>query len=135
MVLADTDGLAESWHRAYEAEGYSDGVAAARTDMEATFGGEYGRLWLAASLVAQDSDGTLASVVQVVTEAPWPDVHDGPFIIETFTRPEYRRTGVARTLLIQSLGLAAEAEYDKVGLRVMSENTAAFTLYQSLGFA
>jgi ribosomal protein S18 acetylase RimI-like enzyme len=129
------DRLAESWHCAYEPEGYSQGVAAALADMEATFAGEYGRLWLAASLVAEAANGTLASIVQVVTHAPWPDVPDSPFIIEAFTRPEYRRSGLARTLLIHSLRVAAEAEHDAVGLRVMSENKAALAMYESLDFA
>lgn len=117
-------------------DSYDPGVAGATVDeatadIRAAFGGEYGELWPAASLVATSGEGGIAAAVQVVRRAPWPDTPDCPFVIELFTAPEHRRRGLARALLA---GVLAVTDRREVALRVSADNGPALALYRDLGF-
>jgi ribosomal protein S18 acetylase RimI-like enzyme len=108
----------------------------AEQEMRASFDGEFGELWLEASLVAHDPAGRLVSSIQVVRRAPWADTPPGPFVIELFTAPAARRQGLGRRLLTESLRAVSRspAAESVIGLRVESENTTAVTLYRRVGF-
>lgn len=117
-------------------DSYDPGVAGATVDeatadIRAAFGGEYGELWPAASLVATSGESGIAAAVQVVRRAPWPDTPDCPFVIELFTAPEHRRRGLARALLA---GVLAVTDRREVALRVSADNEPALALYRDLGF-
>ncbi len=66
----------------------------------------------------------------MVDQAPWPDTPDGPFVIELFTATLWRHSGVARTLLADSLARTG----GRAGLRVAEGNNPARRLYESYGF-
>jgi ribosomal protein S18 acetylase RimI-like enzyme len=102
--------------------------------MEAAFAGEYGELWLEASLVATNDDAALVSAIQVVHRAPWDDTPDCPFVIELFTARAHRRRGLGRALMMRAMDVVAEAGQRTIALRVHPENMPALSLYRRLGF-
>jgi putative acetyltransferase len=51
-----------------------------------------------------------------------------------FVRPQFRGSGIGRTLCIKVLGEARDAGYSAVVLDTLSSLTAAIRLYESLGF-
>ncbi|MFO7299252.1 MAG: GNAT family N-acetyltransferase [Actinomycetes bacterium] len=117
---------------------YPPGVAGATAveataDIEASWDGLYGELWEEASVVAEAD--RIVGALLTVRRAPWDDTPPGPFIIELFVDPGWRRRGVARELLRLCLLRLEEAGTGTVGLRVAADNTAALRLYGSLGFA
>ncbi len=62
------------------------------------------------------------------------DAPDCPWLIEVFTDPRRRRTGLARALVMSACRVIAAAGETRVGLTVDEGNLAALTLYKSLGF-
>lgn len=60
------------------------------------------------------------------------DVRKG-YISDIYVRPEKRRRGIAKGLMIEALKIMKE-EYDRVQLQVFSNNEGAIRLYRSLGF-
>jgi ribosomal protein S18 acetylase RimI-like enzyme len=101
--------------------------------MEVTFEGEYGQLDLASSPVLVYEDEIVASVMTVL-QAPWDDTPPGPFIIEVIVHPEHRRHGLAEYLMIDTASRLIDQGQETVGLRVMSDNEGALSLYGRLGF-
>jgi ribosomal protein S18 acetylase RimI-like enzyme len=132
---ADIDQLAALYLGSYPPGQGAATLRQAQREMEGSFTGEFGPLWLDLSLVASDGEQRLVSAIQVVRRAPWDDTPPGPFVIELFTSPEHRRRGLGRHLLLEALRGAAEAGETVIGLRVESENTAAVALYRDLGFS
>ncbi len=49
--------------------------------------------------------------------------------------PEFRRRGVARTLLSELIGIAQNADFSFISLEVRESNSAAITLYSAFGFS
>lgn len=136
MGAAERSDIAELGRLYFAA--YEPGVACATVeeaiaDIRASFDGAYGPLWRDASPVAVGEDGPVSAVL-TVHRAPWDDVPDCPFIIETFTARGHRRRGLARGLLTEVLAEVSSSDDDAVALRVDAENTAAAALYRSLGF-
>jgi ribosomal protein S18 acetylase RimI-like enzyme len=131
---SDIDQLAALYLASYPPSAGVATLQQARTEMAASFAGDYGPLWLDLSLVACDAQDRLVSTIQVVRRAPWDDTPPGPFVIELFTSPEHRWRGLGRHLLVEALHGAATSAETVIGLRVDSENIAAVTLYRDLGF-
>jgi len=121
-------------------EAYDPGVACASLseaieDIEASFAGKYGDLWLPASRIALMPGGGLAAAIMTVQRAPWSDVPDTPFIIEILADRRFRRQGLARQLLNESMSALRHSGHELVGLRVSEANEAALALYGQLGFS
>lgn len=55
-------------------------------------------------------------------------------ILNVATDPEMRRLGIARRMIILLSGYAAECKIENILLEVRESNTAARSLYDSLGF-
>jgi ribosomal protein S18 acetylase RimI-like enzyme len=132
VTKADIPALAELYMRAYgpPQAGTLDGAVA---EMRSAFGGEWGALWPDASLAARVG-GAVAGAVQTVRRPSWPGAPDCPWLIDVFTDPRHRRAGLARALMVQACRVIAAAGERYVGLTADDQNTAALTLYQSLGF-
>ncbi len=117
---------------------YPPGVACATTeeavaDIEASFAGEYGEYWFEASPVGEIA-GELVGAVMTVRQAPWDRTPEGHFIIELFTDPAHRQSGIARQLLAHALEAIRASGLTSVSLRVDADNDPAVTLYRSIGF-
>ena len=107
--------------------------ALAVEEMKMTFAGEFGEL-LEELSPAVIVGSQIVSAIMTVAQAPWPDTPKGLFVIEVFTHPDHRRCGLARFGLVQAASQAQKLSYETMGLRVQSENAAAYALYQGLGF-
>lgn len=91
--------------------------------------GVYGRWLTNASLGAWCGD-ELVGAILTVSDAPWPDIPKGAFIIDLFVIPQARRRGVGRVLV-----QAAWAECPSgLSLRVDATAVEASALYTHLGF-
>lgn len=108
--------------------------AEAQAEMSRTFAGEYGRLDLASSPIATTTYGEVVGALMTVHEAPWSDTPPGPFIIELIVHPDHRRLGLAESLVRYAALVLDSNGARSVGLRVVSDNAAARTLYEKLGF-
>jgi len=117
---ADTLALTTTW---------DDEVA----DWSASFDGAYGQLLAPACLVAK-VNGIFVAAIQTVIDAPWPHTPTGPFLTELLVHPDWRRRGIATTLIRQALIAAHNLGHNHAGLRVDPSNTAARELYRAIGF-
>lgn len=120
-------------------EAYPPGVAGASVeeavaDIQASFDGEYGELWVEASPVVLRGDDPVAALL-TVHQAPWDDVPDCPFVIELFTAPTHRRAGLGRALVAHTKGVVSRSTQTAVALRVDADNAAALALYRQVGFS
>jgi ribosomal protein S18 acetylase RimI-like enzyme len=132
VTETDIPALAELYVRAYgpPRAGTLDGAVA---EMRSAFDGEWGVLWPDASPAAWVG-GAMAGAVQSVRRPSWPGAPDCPWLIDVFTDPRRRRAGLARALIVAACRVIAAAGERYVGLTADDQNTAALTLYQSLGF-
>lgn len=132
-VQYPVDDFGELYWSAYD-PGVAWGTRAESiADMQASFDGEYGRLWPEASFVAVQAARPVGLLL-VVESAPWPDVLPGPFVIELFTARTVRRRGVAAELLRRGMEAVGLHGQTSVGLRVVPDNHAARSLYDRFGF-
>jgi ribosomal-protein-alanine N-acetyltransferase len=88
---------------------------------------ELARSW-SRSWVAREPDGAVVGFVLA-----W-HVTDELHLLNVATRPDRRRRGVARALLVELLCYARAARVAHVLLEVRRSNAIAMTLYRSLGF-
>jgi N-alpha-acetyltransferase 10/11 len=131
VAQADIPVLSHLYRRAYARWdlSFEDAVA----EMESAFDGTWGELWPEASLAAWIGDDP-AAVVLAVRCPPMDDAPGYPWLIEVFTDPHRRRTGLARIVITVSGRVMVAAGEERVGLTVDDNNLAAVALYQSLGF-
>lgn len=121
-------------------DSYPKGAAAvdledAVEEMEGVFAGEYGAPVEQASLVVEDSDGTVIGCVQTVTSPPWEGIPAVPFVIELFVHPEHRRRGLGTLLLLSAANACHELGWESMALNVQEETAGeAQHLYHRLGF-
>lgn len=130
---ADAAALARLYFAAYPPGVACATLEEAEADIAATFAGEYGPLWPAASVLAVEG-GDLVAAVLTVRRANWENAPDCPYIIEVFSDPARRRQGLARAALVAALQALAAAGESRAGLSVDAENAPAVALYGSLGF-
>lgn len=60
--------------------------------------------------------------------------HRGWFISNLAVHPDYRRRGIAHSLMVEGMGLARKRGASRVSLEVRAKNLAAQKLYEKLGF-
>ena len=133
--IADTDltVLAETYLRAFGPAAVAS-LNDAVEEMKAAADGAWGEMWPEASPAAW-RDGELAGVVQTVRRPSWEDAPDCPWLIDVFTDPRHRRTGIASVLIGAACRVMGTAGEERVGLTVDDGNLAAVALYKSLGFS
>ena len=128
----DMPALTKLYHASYTRDAVVD-MDDARDDMEKSFGGEFGVLDTDASLVLEDGERLIGSIL-TVEEAPWGDTPPGPFIINLFVHPDARRQGLAFQMTVAAARELVRKGKVTAALRVMSDNTGALRLYERLGF-
>jgi GNAT superfamily N-acetyltransferase len=133
IAEADISALAETYLRAYHPAA-ADDLNAAVAEMKSVFDGAWGILWPEASPTGWRS-GELVGVVQAVRRASMDDAPGCPWLIEVFTDPRHRRTGIARALVGNACRVMNEAGERQVGLTVDDGNITALAMYKSLGFS
>ena len=100
----------------------------ARSEIQRTFAGDYGRFDPDTSLLLE-KDRRLAAAVLITR------YEDSPFVSFCMTAPAFKRRGLCRALMHHvacQLYLRGETQLKLV---VTAQNTPALRLYQSLGFA
>jgi len=128
---SDREGLAILLYSSFretvddEGETYED----ARAEVDALFAGRYGTFLADRSFALEDGE-FLASACLVTWFVP----HAAPLVVFSMTRPEYRRLGMARSLLLQSAHSLRAHGDDRLTLIITEGNTPAEKLYASLGF-
>lgn len=135
VTEADLEQLAQLYLSAYHPGPGASSLLEARTEMRATFAGEFGPLWLGASPVIVDADGMVLASIQTVTDAPaeWA-APAGPYVIELWTAYLARGQGLASALLAEAARAVVAAGRDTLALRVDPDNVGALRLYASVGF-
>ncbi|UYN82894.1 MAG: GNAT family N-acetyltransferase [Microcella sp.] len=123
------DELANAYHQAYVGSPHEMTAAEARSEIDLTWAGEYGRLLANASLGVWVGN-ELAGAIVTVEDPPWDNVPRGAFILELFVTPPHRRMGLGR-LLVQRVQNALRT---RIALRVDDSAPQAKALYLSLGF-
>lgn len=131
---SDADGIGRLYFESYEPGVACDTLDEAVADIRASFAGNDGEFWPAASLLIERGGVPIAALL-TVRRAPWDGTPDGPFIIELFTARAFRRQGLARLLVRRCLTIAHETGEPTLALSVDPENLPARALYESLGFA
>ena len=133
VTTDDIPALARLYFVAYDTGDAAASIEEARDDIAASFAGDYGPFWPAAS-AAIVSGSRIVAVALVVHQAPWPDTPPGPFIIEVFTDRTHRHRGLATALIAHATATALVAGHPGIGLRVSEDNVGARRLYAALGF-
>lgn len=125
----DLPSLGDAYWRTYLGSPDEMTLTEATEDVLASWRGEYGP-WLAAGSLGAWRGPELVGAILTVSDAPWPDVPRGPFIIDVFVVPPARRLGIARAL-VEAVQASLRT---RIGLRVDDDAAAARALYAALGF-
>jgi ribosomal protein S18 acetylase RimI-like enzyme len=133
VVPEDREALVDLYFGSYSRDLVTD-MDDANKELEQTFQGKFGILDFDASPLITDGEELIASIL-TVEEAPWPDTPPGPFIIDLFVHPRARRRGLAHYLVVAAARELERKGKETVALRVLSGNTGALRLYDSLGFS
>jgi ribosomal protein S18 acetylase RimI-like enzyme len=128
----DKDSLAILLLAAYRGSADDEGesFADARSEIEKTWNGDYGRFLPGCSFVVEEGE-FLASACLVSYFEP----HGAPLVVFLMTRPEAKRRGLARRLLQHAMNALLREGYGRLTLVVTLGNEPAQRLYDSLGFA
>ena len=129
---SDLDEIGALYFRSYKAGEACTTEQEAVADVAASFEGDYGEYLYAASPVAL-SGSTIVAAVMTVKQAPWSDTPTCPFVIELFTDPEHRRSGLATALLATAANAVTKITRS-IALRVEEQNSSAIAVYNKLGF-
>jgi GNAT superfamily N-acetyltransferase len=131
----DIEALGRLYFASYDPGQACANLNDATADIQASFAGEYGPLFPAASMVATTGPEQIVAAILVVTRAPWPHTPDCPFVIELFTGRAHRRRGLARCLIQTAAQVIADhTGHRQLALRVSTTNHPARSLYHQLGF-
>lgn len=127
----DKEDLAILLYAAYRGTIDDDGgtFADAASEIDALFGGTYGRFLSNCSFVIEQ--GEYIASASLIT---WWEPHNAPLVAFTMTRPESQGRGLARDLLQASMRALFNHGYDRLTLVVTDGNAPAQKLYTSLGF-
>ena len=101
----------------------------ARSEIERTFAGGYGRLLSDCSFAIQQGEFLASACL-----TSWYEPVSSPFVVFTMTRPEHKHQGMARFLLKQSINALVDRGYARLALIVTEGNVPAQSLYASVGF-
>lgn len=118
---------------AYEEEPTPGNLIEACDEIRMYFDGAFGPP-LDHSTVGAWLDGTLVGAIMCVENSPWDDVPSGPCVLDVVVDPEYRRQGIASTLVAEVAKRGMTWGWDSLILRVGPEHAAAAQMYRSLGF-
>ena len=103
--------------------------SAAVREIDKAMAGDYGCLIPECSFVIES--GEFISSACLIS---WYEPVDGPFVVFTMTRPEFKGQGMARFLLQRSINALIERGETQLTLIVTEGNQPAQHLYASLGF-
>ncbi len=131
---ADLEDLAQLYLVSYPPEIGAPDLFEAKAEIEATFAGEFGQLRTSANLIAFHQ-GTPAGAILTVTKSIWDPELSGPFIIDLFVSPRYRKQGIGRALVTSLISACKAADDTQISLRVgEGTSSSAYSLYSKLGF-
>ncbi|WP_022882397.1 GNAT family N-acetyltransferase [Gryllotalpicola ginsengisoli] len=135
ITNADREDLAVLYRDSYPPEVGAHDLDEARTEIDMTFAGDFGKLRRDASLLALIG-GDPAGAVLVVARSIWDEDLPGPFVIDLFVHPSHRGLGIGRALMVGAIAACRAHGDTTLSLRV-GEGTspAAHALYAGLGFA
>ena len=128
---ADQAQLADLLYAAYSDSPESEGETreGCQEEIGFYFNGTYGEPRLSCSFVAFDEAGTLVAACLVLID------RGTPLIAYLCTRPEWRRRGIARAMLAQTLKTLRLENFDRCAIRVGVANEPAQRLLQHFIFA
>ncbi len=134
LTSSDCEELAQLYLDSYPPGAAVATLDEALADVDATFAGEYGELWHAASLVALSNDELVGSI-QVVHQSPWDPDLSCPFVIELFVEPNRRRQRIGAALLQRSASICLEDGQSSMALRTAGNAASphALRLYRTAG--
>lgn len=118
---------------AYGDEPNADNVLETSEHLRMAFDGAFGPTSDDSFVGAWDG-GTLVGAILVVRESPWDDAPAGPFVIDLVVDPQYRRRGIATSLVSEIATRCKEWGYPSLALRIDSHHLGAAELYGDLGF-
>lgn len=131
---ADLPELAELHLQAYADPTSDSNAETAAASINAIFDGTRGALIPQASLLTRDAEGRITAAI-ITTERKFrSDRPATPFIAQLFTHPDYRRQGLAETLLSHAMQALHDTGHKTLAVSVNSSNAAAIALYLSRDF-
>jgi len=99
----------------------------ARSEVAATFAGDYGAPMPEASVLAFEGDELVSAAIVTRFE-------EAPFVAFTMTRSSHKGRGLSRAVMTRSMRVLAGAGESHLDLIVTAGNDPAQRLYSSLGF-
>lgn len=130
----DAEELGELYFQSYDLGHACETLEESITDIQNSFKGEYGSFWFESSKIVE-KNGKVIGAVMVVHKNSWDEAVTCPYIIELFVDRKFRKNGIAKTLLLNSINEVREAGQKEMALTVVAENTPARNLYKTLGFS
>lgn len=90
MQVSDRDDFAVTYRDSYPSEIGAADLEAVEAEIDASFTGKFGTLRYDASYVAEAAGHTIGAIL-VVERSIWDDNLPGPFMIDLFVSPFFRR--------------------------------------------
>ncbi len=131
--IDDINALGKLYFHSYDARQASENEDQAILDIESSFEGEYGSIWLQSSKLMKHAGKTVGAILTVHKNS-WDDKITCPYIIELFVHRDYRKKGIAKTLILSCCEEVRKSGQDEIALTVVAENSPARNLYKSIGF-
>jgi ribosomal protein S18 acetylase RimI-like enzyme len=134
ISAADLPELAELHLRAHSDLTSDRNAKTSGASINAIFDRARGFLIPQASLLTRDSAGRITAAIITTELAFRNDRAKTPFIEQLFTHPDYRRQGLAETLLSHAMQALHDTGHKTLAVTVNSSNAAAIALYLSRDF-
>lgn len=130
----DIPVLAALTLEAYDETVNAESMLEVSEELRLTFEGAFGETTEDSCVGAWDG-GTLVGAILVVLSSPWEDSTSGPFVADLIVAPEYRRRGIATSLISEVAHRCRSWGYETLTLRIDSHrHLGAYELYDMLGF-
>ncbi len=131
ISLSDSKVLGEVMYEAYKGTiDYSDEtVEEARTEVEETLKGKYGKTIEDACLLIEENGQVVSAVI-----FNWFEKKQLPLLTFSMTRASAKGKGHAKNLLKSGLSVLNQAGYSECCLFVTEGNEPAISIYKKLGF-
>lgn len=134
LTVYDVPALAALSLIAYNQKETAENLWEANDQMHMAFEGAFGTP-RDDSFIGAWLDGQLVGAILAVLDPPWDGIPRGPFVSELMVDPEFRRLGVATSLISELAERAEKWGYDSLTLHLDLRLThGAYELYQELGF-